>query len=473
MMGFYELMTYLEPRARRINAQQAESLYASLPRVVRWGLKNLYPYIAPPSVIAERGFRAPPGMYFDNSLAAARLRSLALRQIERLWEAKRQGCKIIGLAQDAGQLLPFFLAGKKLAWFSFDTLGALYAATSRERTAFQAAEQAGVRRESCPVIKACVGLLHTGRIPTPDLIVAQTGSSCDDHAVQMQLKAWLGYPVYWLELPYRRSWQPYFSDEKAYAKDNRDCQRHARVFYQAQLRNLQSRLEEICGAKYTAEDLQGALRKINRFRQTLRRLFHRISVAKFCPWPAVDQLLLHVAAMDGYGDFEETQAIADYLERVIAHRERRGMGVLPGELPSTPHILWMLPVLDMNLPGVLENAGARVTGWEMPHLAAYDYDTNMAPLAAMSTDYLRFTLLGDCRLRLKWLADFLARYRVDGIIYSALWSCTQMPLQAGIVKDFLRNYNIPMLILDCGSPGELGSGQMRTRIEAFAENLRG
>ncbi|HBS59904.1 MAG TPA: hypothetical protein DEA44_11620, partial [Firmicutes bacterium] len=73
-MGFYELMTYLEPRARRINAQQAESLYASLPRVVRWGLKNLYPYIAPPSVIAERGFRAPPGMYFDNSLAAARPR---------------------------------------------------------------------------------------------------------------------------------------------------------------------------------------------------------------------------------------------------------------------------------------------------------------------------------------------------------------------------------------------------------------
>lgn len=468
---FYELLARGEPKTRRINAQQAEEYFGQLSSAVRWGLKKLYPYVDPPSVIEQKGFRAPPEASFDNSLAAARLRSLALHQIAHLWEAKRRGAKIIGLAQDAGQLLPFLVAGENMAWFSFDTLGALYAGTSVQRAVFQAAEQVGVRRESCPIIKACIGLLRLGEIPEPDLIVAQTGASCDDHAVQMQLKEGLGFKIHWLEIPYRRSWQPYFTDDTAYAAHDTYCQKDVPVFYREQLRGVQSRLAAICGLQFTESRLKEALRVINRFRQKIRWLLHRISSAERCPLPALDQLLLHVSAMDGYGDIGEMLDIAEHMARLIALRERKGAGVLPKETRHTPRVLWMLPVLEMSLPGILEDAGARVVGWEIPHLAAYDYELDGDPLAAMAADYLHFPLLGDCQLCLKWLADYIDRYRVDGVVYSSIWSCTQMPLQAGIVKDFLSNYNIPMLILDCGSPGGMVSGQMRTRIEAFVENL--
>lgn len=468
---FHELMVWNEPKAQRINAQQAEAFYGRLAPVVQWGLKRLYPYIDPPSIIEKKGFRAPREMYFDNSLAAARLRSLALHQIERLWQARRRGDKIIGVAQDVGQLLPFFLAGKNITWFSFDTLGALYASTSVKRSVFQAAEQIGIRRESCPVIKASMGLLRLGEIPEPDLIIAQTGASCDDHAAQMQLKAWLGYNIHWMELPYRRGWQSYFTNYEACSTQDRYCQKDALIFYREQLRAVQSRLEEKCGFAFTESSLRGAMQEINHFREKMRHIFHRISVAAQCPLPAVDQLLLHVSAMDGYGDFSEMLDIVEHMQRLIASRERKDIGVLDGEKQYTPRVLWMLPVLEMNLPSLVEDAGARVVGWEMPHLTAYAYQMDMDPLMAMAVDYLRFPLLGDCQLRLKWLADYIDQYRVDGIIYSSIWSCTQMPLQAGIVKDFLTNYNIPMLILDCGSPGETFSGQMRTRIEAFVESL--
>lgn len=468
---WHRFMVYQEPEAQRINVQQAEEFFHQLSPVVRRGLRKLYPYIDPPSAVEEKGFHAPPEMYFDNSLAAARLRSLALYQVDRLWQARRQGAKIIGLAQDAGQLLPFLITGENLAWFSFDTLGALYASTSRQRSIFQAAEQIGIRRESCPVIKACIGLLRLGEIPEPDLVIAQTGASCDDHAVQMQLKEWLGYKIHWLEIPYRRSWQAYFSSFEAYPKHHEYYQKDAMVFYREQLRNLQNRLGEMYGFTLTTERLKDAMLTVNRFRRIIRRLTHRIAAAQQCPLPAVDQLLLHVCAMDGYGDLSETQDILEHMEQLITCRERKVSGVLPGETRRTPHILWMMPVLEMNLPSILEDAGARVVGWEMPHLSAHDYEIDNDPLSAMATDYLRFPLLGDCQLRLKWLADYISRYRVDGVIYSSIWSCTQMPIQAGIVKDFLSNYNIPILILDCGRPGGMVSGQMRTRIEAFVENL--
>lgn len=468
---WHELLVRMEPPARRINVRQAEEMYGELPSLARWGLKAAYPYVVPPGVIETRGFRAPSEMYFDNSLGAARLRSLALNQVERLWRGKQRGDKIIGLAQDAGQLLPFMMAGKNITWFSFDTLGALYASTSMQRAIFQAAEQTGIRRENCPIIKACIGLLRLGVIPEPDLIIAQTGASCDDHAVQMQLKEWLGYNIHWLELPYRRTRQTYFADDTAYAPENRYCQKDIIFFYREQLRKVQGRLEELCGYRFDPDRLAAIMQRINRFRRKMRQLFHRVATARFCPLPAIDQLLLHVSAMDGYGDMAEISEIVDHLDSLIRFRADGCMGVLPEETSSTPRVLWMLPVLEMSLPSILEDAGARVVGWEMPHLTGYDYEVNGDPLQAMAADYMRFPLLGDCELRLKWLEDYLSRYCVDGVVYSSIWSCTQMPLQAGIVKDFLRNYNIPMLILDCGMPGGMVSGQMRTRIEAFVENL--
>jgi benzoyl-CoA reductase/2-hydroxyglutaryl-CoA dehydratase subunit BcrC/BadD/HgdB len=286
----------------------------------------------------------------------------------------------------------------------------------------------------------------------------------------MRLKEWLGYKIHWLEIPYRRSWQSYFTSFEAYSKHHEYYQKDALVFYREQLRNVQSRLEEMYGFALTIERLKGAMQIVNRFRQIIRRLTHLIATTEQCLLPAVDQLLLHVCAMDGYGDLLETQDILEHMEQLLTCRERKG-GVLPGETRHTPHILWMMPVLEMSLPSILEDAGARVVGWEMPHLTARDYEINGDPLSAMAEDYMHFPLLGDCQLRLNWLADYISRYRVDGIIYSSIWSCTQMPVQAGIVKDFLSNYNIPILILDCGSPGGMVSGQMRTRIEAFVENL--
>jgi 2-hydroxyglutaryl-CoA dehydratase, D-component len=469
--SLYNFIARGEPLAKRIDTDQAEQLYWSLSPVTRWVISKVYPYIQPPSKIREKGFIAPPGMRFDNSLAAARLRSLAMSQIERLWQAKRAGYKIVGLAQDAGQLLPFLIGGKRVAWFSFESLGGAYIATSVEQSAVHASERIGVRRESCPIIKACIGLLTEGIIPEPDLIIAQTGASCDDHAVQMQLKEWLGYPVHWLELPYRRSEQAYFHCTEHYQGSGGLYQRGIGPFYRNELEILKHKLEDCLHDKLTDQGLRQSLRKINTFRQCLRRIFHRVAMSEYCLWPAIDQLLLHVAAMDCYGNFVEMLDIAQHISGLITYRDRKRVAMLPRESSRyTPRILWMMPVVEMNLPSMLEDVGARISGWEMPHLIGRDYRMDIDPLTAMAEDYLHFPLLGDCEIRLMRLKKFLDTYRVDGVIYSSIWSCTQMPIQAGIVKDFLRNYNIPMLMLDIGNSGSI-SGQMRTRIEAFAENL--
>jgi benzoyl-CoA reductase/2-hydroxyglutaryl-CoA dehydratase subunit BcrC/BadD/HgdB len=461
-----------EPPASRINAQKAEQLYWSLSPGLRWGLRKAFPYVLPPTEIGKKGFAAPGEMYFDNSLAAARLRSFALYQIDKLWQRKQEGYKVIGLVQDVGQLLPFLLASGKAAWFSFDTLGALFASTAQDRHVFQAAERTGMRRESCPIIKACIGLLTEEYLPSPDIIIAQTGASCDDHAVQMQLKEWLGYHVHWMELPYRRSPQSFFRmADMAITSSGVAYQKDILLFYRDELATTKCKLEEILGERITVQDLRTALCKINTLRRHMRYVLHRIAAAERCPLPASDQLLLHVAAMDCYGDYEEILDITKHIGKLIERRDRNKTGVLPKESKYTPHFLWMLPVIEMNVPSMLENVGGRVIGWEMPHLVDNDYRMDVDPLTAIAEDYLNFRLLGDCQQRLAWLKKYLATYHVDGVIYSSTWSCTQMPIQAGIVKDYLTSYNIPMLILDGGMLGGNMSGQVRTRIEAFVENI--
>ncbi len=62
----------------------------------------------------------------------------------------------------------------------------------------------------------------------------------------------------------------------------------------------------------------------------------------------------------------------------------------------------------------------------------------------------------------------------DGVINFCHWGCKQSSGGAMILKDTLREADIPLLILDgdCIDRRNSHDGQIRTRFEAFAEMLR-
>ena len=74
----------------------------------------------------------------------------------------------------------------------------------------------------------------------------------------------------------------------------------------------------------------------------------------------------------------------------------------------------------------------------------------------------------DLENRFGYLYDFIRNFKVDGAILYVLRYCDTYELEAPDIRDYLRDKDIPVLILeDDYSMSTIG--QLRTRIQAFLE----
>ena len=66
-------------------------------------------------------------------------------------------------------------------------------------------------------------------------------------------------------------------------------------------------------------------------------------------------------------------------------------------------------------------------------------------------------------------------FRVDGAINPCHWGCRQGTGARGIISEGLKDIGVPVLNLevDCVDDRNFSEGQLRTRLEAFAEMLDG
>jgi benzoyl-CoA reductase/2-hydroxyglutaryl-CoA dehydratase subunit BcrC/BadD/HgdB len=80
---------------------------------------------------------------------------------------------------------------------------------------------------------------------------------------------------------------------------------------------------------------------------------------------------------------------------------------------------------------------------------------------------------GPIERRIKVIYDLVKRYKIDGVIHFSQRGCRQSCGGAYIIKDFLKQKGVPMLILDGDGADShnYSKGQTRTRIEAFLEML--
>lgn len=100
-------------------------------------------------------------------------------------------------------------------------------------------------------------------------------------------------------------------------------------------------------------------------------------------------------------------------------------------------------------------------------------DANSEPLTALSERYLNrppCARMIDADKRFDYLSNLIEEYRVDGVIYYTLKFCDTNLFEFPYLRERLRLEGVPILFIDTdGSSGYLG--QMRTRVEAFLENL--
>jgi benzoyl-CoA reductase/2-hydroxyglutaryl-CoA dehydratase subunit BcrC/BadD/HgdB len=314
-------------------------------------------------------------------------------------------------------------------------------------------------RNTCALIKSSFGF-KLGKVcpylESADMIVGE--NTCDGKKKAYESLKGLVENLYVMDLPQVKSEQ-------------------GRALLKAEYQRFRAALEDLSGVAVTAESLKEAIRTVNAKRTAIHRL-SSLRKADPAPISGLDALLANqVFFYDAPLRFTKSvNAICDELEARIAEKK----GVFP---EKTPRILVSgcpQAVPNWKLPFVVETAGAVIVGEEScvgergtRNLTDESGDTLEEMLEAIVDRYYRV----DCAIftpnpeRLEHIQEMVAAYQADGVIHYGLQFCQPYLMESMPVEKALEQQGIPCLRVETDYSME-DVGQLKTRIEAFIEQLR-
>jgi benzoyl-CoA reductase/2-hydroxyglutaryl-CoA dehydratase subunit BcrC/BadD/HgdB len=314
-------------------------------------------------------------------------------------------------------------------------------------------------RNTCALIKSSFGF-KLGKVcpylESADMIVGE--NTCDGKKKAYESLKGLVENLYVMDLPQVKSEQ-------------------GRALLKAEYQRFRAALEDLSGVAVTAESLKEAIRTVNAKRAAIHRL-SSLRKADPAPISGLDALLANqVFFYDAPLRFTKSvNAICDELEKRIAEKK----GVFP---EKTPRILVSgcpQAVPNWKLPFVVENSGAVIVGEEScvgergtRNLTDESGETLEEMLEAIVERYYRV----DCAIftpnpeRLEHIQEMVAAYQADGVIHYGLQFCQPYLMESMPVEKTLEQQGIPCLRVETDYSME-DVGQLKTRIEAFIEQLR-
>jgi len=314
-------------------------------------------------------------------------------------------------------------------------------------------------RNTCALIKSSFGF-KLGKVcpylESADMIVGE--NTCDGKKKAYESLKGLVENLYVMDLPQVKSEQ-------------------GRALLKSEYQRFRAALEDLSGVAVTTASLKQAIRTVNAKRAAIHRL-SSLRKADPAPISGLDALLANqVFFYDAPLRFTKSMnAICDELEARIAEKK----GVFP---QKTPRILVSgcpQAVPNWKLPFVVETAGAVIVGEEScvgergtRNLTDESGETLEEMLEAIVDRYFRV----DCAIftpnpeRLEHIQEMVAAYHADGVIHYGLQFCQPYLMESMPVEKALEEQGIPCLRVETDYSME-DVGQLKTRIEAFIEQLR-
>jgi benzoyl-CoA reductase/2-hydroxyglutaryl-CoA dehydratase subunit BcrC/BadD/HgdB len=152
--------------------------------------------------------------------------------------------------------------------------------------------------------------------------------------------------------------------------------------------------------------------------------------------------------------------------------------------PATPRILISgcpMAVPNWKLPAIIETSGAVIVGEES--CVGERGTRNLVDNSSATLDSLMDALVDrylkiDCAIytpnkeRRDHIREMAAKYKVDGIILYAIQFCAPYTVEAIAIENELEKDGIPAIRIETDYSQE-DVGQLKTRIQAFIERLKG
>ncbi len=137
-------------------------------------------------------------------------------------------------------------------------------------------------------------------------------------------------------------------------------------------------------------------------------------------------------------------------------------------------VLWMhlKPYFRNDIFNILENNNCRVVFEETSNIYWEELDPD-EPFKSLAKKMLSNPLRGNGENRIKAMQKIARDYEVDGIIMFSHWGCRQSNGLSRLIREEFNKNSIPVLILDgdCVDNNNCPAGQIKTRVEGFAEIL--
>jgi benzoyl-CoA reductase/2-hydroxyglutaryl-CoA dehydratase subunit BcrC/BadD/HgdB len=243
-------------------------------------------------------------------------------------------------------------------------------------------------------------------------------------------------------------------------------------YYQNRLKALRDRLQATTGNKITPEKIGKAIGLYNR----MRDLFKKISLLRrnSSPFNALDFIKLNHASF-----YADPAFMVDILDSIYRELKSERLPVQT----KAPRVLLVGPNLgygDYRIPELVKEAGAEIVIEELCEGMRYYWQEieNKGDLfQALARGYLvdrepcafmRYSAKKRFDFTLKLVKDF----NVAGIIWYELLHCETYDSESYYLAKKMAEQNIPVLILE-SDYGMADAGQIKTRLEAFIEIVKG
>jgi benzoyl-CoA reductase/2-hydroxyglutaryl-CoA dehydratase subunit BcrC/BadD/HgdB len=369
-------------------------------------------------------------------------------RIKELQDAREQGRKVIGT-------FCVFVPDELIIAANAVSVGLCAGA----EFGFDKAEQL-LPRNTCALIKSFFGF-KTSRvcpfIEAADMVVGET--TCDGKKKAYEIFKELQPNLYVMELPQMKASQD-------------------RELLKSEYLRFKDALEKLTAVTIDAERLKKGINIVNDRRRALHRLA-ALRAADPAPISGLDALLVNQVAF-----YDDPSRFTDAINKIcdeLEVRVKEGAGVAPGGTPRILVVGCPMAVPNWKLPAIIETSGGVIVGEEScvgerwaRNLVDESGSDVESLLDAVVDRYFRI----DCavftpnRERLEHIESMAQCYKADGVILYSLQFCTPYMIEAFALERVLGEKGIPCMRIETDYSQE-DIGPLRTRVEAFLEQLRG
>ncbi len=244
----------------------------------------------------------------------------------------------------------------------------------------------------------------------------------------------------------------------------------AHELYYSQLEDFKKNLEQFMGLEITDDNLLDSIKTLNESRSLLKELY---DLRKMDEPLITGQETMEV--LNGSFRMPKEQ-FNEYVRELISDLKQNGDGnkakarlMLVGSVMTNPEFIKSIEELGVIV--VTDELCTSTRYWSDPVVL----EGAENPLAALSRRYLNnfpCARMYPSTERFDRIVNLAREARVDGIISETIRYCVPYAHDVPLLSDRLKTENIPLLALDV-EYGTSGSGQIRTRVQAFLEMVEG